>query len=83
MTDASGRLTSATANLDDTRPINEQASSVTTLVRPLMGSFPKGFDLAARAAKSRANSLLLVQDEKALLDQLLRTSRISLRFSQY
>lgn len=67
-------MLTATANLDDARPINEQASSVTTLVRPLLGSFPNGFEAAARAAKKRSNALLVVKDEKALLDQLLGAS---------
>lgn len=58
-----------TANLDDPRPINEQASTVTTIVRPLMAAFPTGFEAAAKTAKGR--SLVVAKDEKALLDKLL------------
>ena len=62
----------STANLDDPRPINEQASTVTTIVRPLMAAFPTGFEAAARTAKGR--SLVVAKDEKALLDKLLGMS---------
>lgn len=64
-----------TANLDDTRPLVEQPSSVTTMVRNLFTPFPNGFEQAAKAAKSK---ILPLKDEKGLLDYLLGTIRVYL-----
>lgn len=68
---------SPTANIDTTVPLEQQPSSVTTLVRPLaphFATFPPGFEAAARNIKSAATkspTLIPMKDEKALLAQFL------------
>lgn len=70
---------SSPGNLEDPRPLQEQPSSVSTLVRPLFGPYPHGFAELAKKTKpagARVSSIFALADETALLDQLLSRSSV-------
>lgn len=54
-------------DLDDITPLEKQPSSATTIVRRLVGPFPKGFEGVARNHKT----ITAVHTEKELLIRVL------------
>lgn len=63
-----------TANIDDPTPLQNQPSTLTTLVRPLFTPFPNGFEKKCRDSKRPGEQTLPLKDEKAILTQLVGTS---------
>ncbi|KAK4703657.1 DNA polymerase alpha subunit A, partial [Phenoliferia sp. Uapishka_3] len=61
----------ADANIDDPTPLQNQPSTLTTLVRPLFTPFPTNFDKKCREAKRPGEQTLPLKDEKAILTQLV------------
>ncbi|KAL8283423.1 hypothetical protein RQP46_005833 [Phenoliferia psychrophenolica] len=59
------------ANIDDPTPLQNQPSTLTTLVRPLFTPYPNGFAEKCRDSKRAGEQTLPLKDEKAILTQLV------------